>query len=57
MDLPANPTADQLHQIQKYLDHHRKLSAGRHGTHNYYKEKTELVGKKVIIFKRSQRKE
>ena len=56
MDLPANPTADQLHQIQQYLDHHKKLSAGRHGTRNYYQEKTEVVGKKVIIFKHSQKK-
>ena len=56
MDLPANPTAEELHQIQQYINHHTKLSAGRHGTRNYYLEKTEVVGKKVVIFKHSQKK-
>lgn len=56
MDLPAQPTAEQLRQIQQYLDFHKKSSAGSYGTRGYYEDKTEIVGKKVVIFKHKQKK-
>ena len=57
MDLPSSPTAEQLQQIQQYLDFHRKTAKGnQYGKRGTYKDKTEVVGKKVIIFKHSQKK-
>ena len=56
MDLPAQPSAEQLRQIQQYLDFHKKASAGSYGTRGYYEDKTEIVGKKVVIFKHKQKK-
>ena len=57
MDLPSSPTAEQLQQIQQYLDFHRKTAKGnQYGKRGTYKDKSEVVGKKVIIFKHSQKK-
>jgi len=56
LDLPTNPTPEQLLAIQAYLDHHRKVSAGSYGTRGYYQDKTEVVGKRVVIFKHKQKK-
>ena len=58
MDLPLNPSQDQIAVLQKYLDQQKKELAKKtpYGARNYYEDKTNVVGKKVVIFKHSQKK-
>ena len=56
LDLPANPTPEQITQIEQYLKFHKSSSRARYGTRGTYGEKTEVVGKKVVIFKHAQKK-
>ncbi len=57
IDLPANPTSEQLVVLQKYLEQQKKLDTTTgYGTKNFYKERKELFGKKLIIFRHSQKK-
>ena len=56
LDLPSNPTPDQLELIQKYLDQQKKSEGSGYGKQNYYIDKEELFGKKLIIFKHKQKK-
>ena len=57
LDLPACPSADQLLVIQQYLDQQNKIqSSTGYGTQNYYQDRLEVIGKKLIIFKHKQKK-
>lgn len=57
LDLPASPSADQLLVIQQYLDQQNKIqSLTGYGTQNYYQDRLEVIGKKLIIFKHKQKK-
>ena len=58
MDLPENPSPEQIAVLQKYLEQQKKISAKKtpYGARNYYQDKTSIVGKKVVIFKHSQKK-
>lgn len=57
LDLPATPTPEQLEVIQKYLKQQQKISSTLgYGRQNYYQEKREIIGKKLIIFKHKQKK-
>ena len=57
LDLPSNPTEDQLRAIQSYLKAQQKERAkGQYGRQNYYQDKKELIGKKLIIFRHKQMK-
>ena len=57
LDLPASPSAEQLLVIQKYLDQQRKIeSSAGYGSQNYYQDRLEILGKKLIIFKHKQKK-
>ena len=57
MDLPSNPTAEQLALLQNYLkvqqDGLLQKSEKKKGT---YIDRYEIISKKLIIFKHSQRK-
>ena len=57
MELPANPTPEQLQVLQQYLKNVNKSSSGKgYGKSDYYKNKQEIIGKKLIIFQNSQTK-
>ena len=58
MDLPSNPTPEQLEILQKYLKVQSKSSDGSngYGRQNYYIDKTEIIPKKLIIFRHKQKK-
>ncbi len=57
MDLPANPTPDQLFTLDRYLQIQKQsLSSVGYGKRNYYKNKKEIIGKKLVIFQNSQKK-
>ncbi len=61
LELPENPSAEELLVLQKYLavEKKRVLSekeTGGYGKQNFYQEKKELYGKKLIIFKHKQKK-
>jgi len=57
VDLPVAPTPEQLAVLQAYLKQAQKSSSAK-GTErgNYYKNKKEIFGKKLIIFQNSQTK-
>ena len=57
MELPSDPSPEQLAVLQKYLKNAKKSSAARgYGKSNYYKNKQEIIGKKLVIFLNSQTK-
>ena len=71
MELPQNPTAEDLLVLKKYLaDKQSWRSAvasavankeqakplGEYGKQNFYQDKKELLGKKLIIFRHKQKK-
>ena len=57
MDLPADPTPEQLEVLQQYLKNAKKSSSTKgYGKSNYYKNKQEIIGKKLVIFQNSQTK-
>ena len=58
LDLPSNPTPEQLEILQKYLKVQSKSSDGSngYGRQNYYIDKTEIIPKKLIIFRHKQKK-
>ena len=58
MDLPENPTPEQIALLAAYLKQQDKTGASSapYGSKNYYQDKTSVVGKKVVIFKHSQKK-
>jgi len=56
LDLPTNPTPDELEVIQKYLSVQSKEGGEGYGKQNYYIDKTEIIGKKLVIFRHKQKK-
>lgn len=55
MELPLSPTKQQLEILEEYLKQVKKdESKSEYGTRNYYKEREEIISKKLIIFKNSQ---
>ena len=57
LDLPQNPTPEQLEILNKYLSLQSNGSGSDgYGKQNYYIDKTEIIGKKLIIFKHKQKK-
>lgn len=57
MELPSNPTKEQLEVLEKYLKQVKKdNSKNEYGRRNYYKDRQEIIGKKLIIFQNSQTK-
>ena len=57
LDLPTDPTPEQLEVIQKYLSVQSKGEGDRgYGKQNYYIDKTSIIDKKLIIFKHKQKK-
>lgn len=57
MDLPENATAEQLEVLNAYIKQQQKVLTSRgYGTKNFYKEKHEILGSKLIIFLNSQKK-
>lgn len=57
MDLPENATQEQLQTLQAYLKQQQKIvSSNGYGTRNFYKEKHEILGSKLIIFLNGQKK-
>jgi len=56
LDLPTNPTPEQLEVIQKYLSVQSKEGGEGYGKQNYYIDKTEIIGKKLVIFRHKQKK-
>jgi integrase len=57
LDLPENATAEQLQVIEAYLRQQNKIIASNgYGTKNYYKERHEILGSKLIIFLNNQKK-
>ena len=57
LELPSNLTSDQLEVLEKYiLDQKKSLEGNTYGKKNYYQDKQELIGKKLIIFKHPKKK-
>lgn len=57
LDLPENATPEQLQVIEAYLKQQNKIiSSGGYGRKNYYKERHEILGSKLIIFLNNQKK-
>ena len=57
LDLPSDPTPDQLEILQKYLSiQSRGSGSDGYGKQNYYIDKTSIIDKKLIIFKHKQKK-
>ena len=56
LDLPSDPSPDQLEVIEKYLRLQKKMSGSGYGTKNTYQDRHEILGKKLIIFKHPQKK-
>jgi hypothetical protein len=57
VDLPANATPEQLEALRAYLKQQQKIaSSSGYGTKNYYKERHEILGSKLIIYLNSQKK-
>lgn len=56
LDLPSNPSPEQLAVLQEYLKLQQKPSNSGYGTKNHYQERKELFGKKLIIYRNSQKK-
>ena len=57
MDLPANATPEQLETLKAYLKQQQKVaSSNGYGSKNYYKDKHEILGSKLIIFLNGQKK-
>lgn len=57
MDLPPNATPEQLQVLEAYLSQQKKIISSKgYGTKNYYKEKHEILGSKLIIFLNNQKK-
>ena len=57
LDLPSNPTPEQLELIQRYLSVQNRGDGGHgYGKQNYYIDKTSIIDKKLIIFKHKQKK-
>ena len=57
MDLPANATPEQLEVLKAYLKQQQKItSSSAYGTKDYYKERHEILGSKLIIYLNRQKK-
>ena len=56
LDLPTNPTPEQLEVIQKYLSVQSKEGGEGYGKQNYYIDKTTIIDKKLVIFRHKQKK-
>lgn len=57
LDLPSNPTPEQLEILQKYLRVQSSPDGSNgYGRQNYYIDKTDIIPKKLIIFKHKQKK-
>tara|TARA_Y100001963_G_C6788041_1_gene453958 strand:+ start:2643 stop:4115 length:1473 start_codon:yes stop_codon:yes gene_type:complete len=57
LDLPVNPTKEQLDVLQKYLEAERKIQKkNNYGKQNYYEDREDIITKKLVIFRHSQYK-
>ena len=57
LDLPENATLDQLQVLQAYLKQQQKIISSKgYGTSNYYKDRHDILGGKLIIFLNNQKK-
>jgi hypothetical protein len=57
LDLPENATHEQIQVLRAYLNQQQKIVASSgYGTKNFYKEKHEILGSKLIIFLNTQKK-
>jgi integrase len=57
LDLPPNPTTEQLEVIKQYLKHQQKREvSSNYNKKNFYKDKIEIMSSKLIIFKHQQMK-
>lgn len=57
LDLPSNPSPEQLEILQKYLKVQSSPDGSNgYGRQNYYIDKTDIIPKKLIIFKHKQKK-
>jgi len=57
VDLPENATPEQLEVLRAYLKQQQKvLSSSGYGTKNYYRDRHEILGSKLIIFLNNQKK-
>ena len=57
LDLPSSITDDELKFLKQYVKEQEKLKkTSQYGSQNYYQDKKELMGKKLIIFRHKQKK-
>ena len=57
MDLPENATPEQLEVLQAYLKQQKKVASSKgYGKKDFYKQKHEILGSKLIIYLNSQKK-
>ena len=57
LDLPSDPTPEQLEVLRKYLSVQSKSEGSDgYGKQNYYIDKTDIIPKKLVIFKHKQKK-
>ena len=57
LDLPSNPTDDELKVLQLYLNQQKKeKKKAEYGKQDYYKDRKEILGSKLIIFRHKQMK-
>ena len=57
LDLPSEISDDQLKFLKQYVKEQEKLKKkSQYGSQNYYQDKKELMGKKLIIFRHKQKK-
>lgn len=57
LDLPSNPTDDELRVLQLYLNQQKKeKKKAEYGKQDYYKDRKEILGSKLIIFRHKQMK-
>ena len=56
LSLPENPTQEDLNLIEQYLlAAKKKLRDSEYGTRNFYKNRKELIGTKLIIYQPSNK--
>ena len=56
LDLPSNPTDDELKALQLYLNQQKKEKKKAEYKQDYYKDRKEILGSKLIIFRHKQMK-
>ncbi len=58
LQLPPNPTSDQLAVLAEYLKQQQNAASKEtgYGSKNHYQDRKEILGKKLIIYRHSQKK-